>query len=81
MQKAMKNGAKLADVADQLSHEVDNGMSGFSHGLAVAFLCRYWKHSAELRLWHNRQYGVSDEESKAHKGEVVNPAIIRISSK
>lgn len=81
MQKAMKNGAKLADVADQLSHDVDNGMSGFSHGLAVAFLCRYWKHGEELRRWHNRQYGVSDDESKTHKGKVVNPAIIRISSK
>ncbi len=72
MQAAIGGGAKLADVAKQLSHDADtDGITGFMYGAAVNILSHCWVHGEDLRKWHNGEYG--------HDGEgVVNPAVLTI---
>lgn len=76
MEARIATGAKLEDIADPTSHEVDRrpgfGITGFMYGWAVGFLAEGWVHGEELRVWHNAKYGV-----KADTG-TVNPAIVTV---
>jgi hypothetical protein len=62
----------FGEIAKETEKECDyDGLTGFMYGAAVQELSTYWKHGDQLRIWHNRNYGVpSDTEG------VVNPAII-----
>lgn len=84
MQQAMRKGKKIADVAKELSHEVDyEGITGFMYGCAVSFLAKFWKHGEELRKWHNldTQLGSEGEKANKKKGATLNPALLSISKK
>jgi len=84
MQQAMHQGKKIADIARELSLEVDyEGITGFMYGMAVSFLATYWKHGEELRRWHNldAQLGDEGEEANNQKGAVLNPALLIIGKK
>jgi len=84
MQQAMRKGKKIADVAEELSHEVDyEGITGFMYGCAVSFLTSFWKHGEELRRWHNldTQLGDEGEQANKKKGAVLNPALLSIGKK
>lgn len=79
MQQAIRDGKKIADVASELSHEVDLGITEFMYGFAVSALARFWKHGEELRRWHNLNTQLGDEGKKANeKGEVLNSALLVI---
>ncbi len=72
MEEEMKNGAKIKDIADRLSHEADTeGITGFMYGASVSILTQCWEHGEELRKWHNKEY---DYEGDG----VVNPAVLSI---
>lgn len=84
MQQALRHGKKIAEVAKELSHEVDyEGITGFQYGCAVSFLAQFWKHGKELRHWHNldTQLGNEGEEANKKKGATLNPALLNISKK
>lgn len=84
MQQAMRKGKKIADVAKELSHEVDyEGITGFMYGCAVSFLTSFWKHGEELRRWHNLDTQLGDEGEQANKKKraVLNPALLSIGKK
>jgi hypothetical protein len=84
MQQAMRKGKKVADVAKDLSHEVDfEGITGFMYGWAVSFLAKFWKHGEELRRWHNLDTQLGDEGKRANKkkGVTLNPAVLSIGKK
>ncbi len=84
MQQAMRKGKKIADVAEELSHEVDyEGITGFMYGWAVAFLAKFWKHGEKLRRWHNldTQLGDEGEQANKKKGATLNPALLSIGKK
>lgn len=49
------------------------GITGFQFGCAVSILSQTWVHGKELKIAHNRSYGVSDEVSGT-----VNPAVLSI---
>lgn len=74
MEQKIAEGAKLEEIAEQASHEVDRrpgfGITGFMYGCAVRELAKFWAHGDALRVWHNAQYSV-----KAEKG-VANPAVL-----
>lgn len=80
MQRAIKNGKEISDVADELSHFVDyNGITGFMYGCAAGILSHYWKYGKEFRHWFNLQNQISDEGEKAtKKGRILNPAVLHI---
>lgn len=72
MQVELSKGIKLIDCASSTSFELGFlGITGFMYGCAVSMLSECWKHGEELRKWHNKEYGVSEDK----KG-VVNPAIL-----
>lgn len=74
MEQAMKKGAKLEDIAEELGNKADTqGISGYMYGKAVKILSDVWKHGKALKNWHNASFGVE----KGAKG-VVNPTIISI---
>lgn len=84
MQQAIRKGKKIADVAEELSHEVDyEGITGFMYGWAVSFLAKFWKHGEELRRWHNLDTQLGDEGEQANKKKdaVLNPALLSIGKK
>lgn len=84
MQQAIRQGKKIADIANELSHEVDyKGITGFQYGCAVSFLAQFWKHGEELRRWHNldTQLGNEGEEANKKKGATLNPALLNIGKK
>lgn len=84
MQQALRKGKKIADIAEELSHEVDyEGITGFQFGCAVSFLANFWKHGEELRRWHNldTQLGNEGEEANKKKGATLNPALLSIGKK
>jgi len=59
--------------ADRLSHDADTeGITGFMYGCAVSILSQAWIYGEELRIWHNKQYGVENSDG------VVNPACLVI---
>ena len=81
--KRYVQGQKLEDVAERLSHEVDNrpgfGITGFMYGCAVGMLSKAWIHGEELRRWHNLKTQIRDEGEKANEsGGVLNPAVLCI---
>ena len=76
MQVEISAGKKLEDVADATSHEADiDGITGFMYGAAVHTLASCWKHGDQLRKWHNKQYGKSEDTEGT-----VNPAVLTVST-
>ncbi|MCA9313203.1 hypothetical protein KDA08_02655 [Candidatus Saccharibacteria bacterium] len=76
IQVEINAGKKLEDVADTTSHEADiDGITGFMYGAAVHTLATSWKHGDQLRKWHNKQYGKSEDTEGT-----VNPAILTVST-
>ena len=74
MQVKLANGEKLEDVADASAQEADiDGITGFMYGCAVNLLAHTWEHGDQLRKWHNKKYGVSENVEGT-----VNPAVITI---
>lgn len=80
MEKAISDGEKLEDIAENLSREADTeGITGFMYGCAVSALASFWIHGNRLRRWHNLKYQIRDEGEKANKqGGVLNPALLNI---
>lgn len=77
MQVRIAAGDALEDIADETSHAADTeGITGFMHGAAVSILSKCWVHGDQLRKWHNRSYGVSDDVEGT-----VNPAVITVTPK
>lgn len=75
MQAELANGEELENIASATSEEADiEGITGFMYGFAVHILSGCWKHGDQLRNWHNRKYGASDDVEGT-----VNPAILTIS--
>lgn len=75
MQLEIAEGKTLEEVADATSHEADlDGITGFMYGAAVHTLSQCWTHGDELRKWHNKKYGASEDEEGT-----VNPALITVS--
>jgi len=74
MQIEIAKGHSVKDIADSSQEGLNFlGITGFMYGCAVQALARFWKHGEELRKWHNKEYGVSED-----KEGVVNPAILTI---
>jgi hypothetical protein len=80
MEKRMKKGEALAEIAKDASHEADiDGITGFMYGMSVSILSDCWTHGEELRQWHNIDTQIRDEGTKANKdGGCLNPAVISI---
>lgn len=80
MEADMREGAKLADVAEKRSHDADtDGITGFMYGMAVAILAKAWVHGEELRRWHNLKTQIGREGEKANaSGGVLNPALLSL---
>lgn len=74
MQVELAKGKSLREIA-RLSQKGLGylGITGFQYGCVVKGLSHFWKHGEELRKWHNKEYGVSED-----KAGVVNPAILTI---
>jgi hypothetical protein len=71
MQVEIAKGKVVREVADECQKNLGFlGITGFMYGCAVQGLSQFWIHGEELRKWHNKKYGVSEDT----KG-VVNPAI------
>ncbi len=76
MEKEISNGKKLEDIAEKTSYDADtSGITGFMYGCAVSILAECWEHGEELRVWHNKKYGVEDAKG------TVNPAVLTIKTK
>lgn len=80
MEAEMARGAKLADIAKELSHKADTeGITGFMYGAAVSVLAGFWQHGEELRRWHNLGMQIGNEGERANEsGGVINPALLNI---
>jgi hypothetical protein len=80
MEQRMADGAALADVAKETSHDADaEGITGFMYGAAVSVLASCWKHGDELRRWHNLDTQIGDEGERANEsGGTLNPALLNI---
>lgn len=77
MQVEISKGNKLIDVASETSYKADTvGLTGFMYGCAVQILSQCWIYGDELRKWHNKEYGVTEDVEG-----VVNPAILTIGKK
>lgn len=74
MQTEIAKGKSVKEVAEASQKGLGFlGITGFQYGCAVRGLAHFWKHGEELRKWHNKEYGVSED-----KPGVVNPAILTI---
>lgn len=74
MQIEINAGKMLEHIADTTSHEADiDGITGFMYGAAVHTLATSWKHGDQLRKWHNKLYGKSEDTEGT-----VNPAILTV---
>lgn len=74
MQVEIGKGNAIAEIAeDSQKHLSFLGITGFMYGCAVSALAHFWVHGEELRKWHNKEYGVKEDN-----GGVVNPAIFTI---
>lgn len=78
VERAVDNGERLEDVAEDLSHLADEeGITGFMHGAAVSMLAECWIHGESLRRWHNLKYQLAGEGDKANdSGGILNPAVL-----
>ena len=76
MQIEISSGKELDDIAEATSSEADiDGITGFMYGTAVSALAATWEYGDQLRKWHNKQYGITEDTEG-----VVNPAILTIST-
>lgn len=76
MQTEIVKGKIVKDIAEASQKGLGFlGITGFQYGCVVNGLAHFWKHGEELRKWHNKQYGVSEDK----KG-VVNPAVLTIAA-
>ncbi len=74
MQIEIAKGKTVAECYDHTQKGLGFlGITGFQFGCAVSTLSQCWKHGDELRKYHNKKYGVSEDK----KG-TVNPAILTI---
>lgn len=75
MEKEIKNGAKVKDIAKKLSHDADTeGITGDMYEVSVSILSQYWEYGEDLREWHNKKYD--------YKGyDVVSSTILTVSKK
>jgi hypothetical protein len=74
MQAEIEKWKSVAEVAGQLSHDVDiEGITWFMYGCAVSILSQVRKYGEELKKWHNKKYN--------HEWEgVANPALLTITT-
>ena len=82
MQRALREGKEMSEVAEEISHFVDyDGITGFMYGCAARFIACFWKHGKEFRKWFNLRNQIGDEGEKANKkrNRILNPAILSIS--
>lgn len=76
MQVEIAKGKTVKECAEETQKGLGYlGITGFMYGCAVNGLAHFWKHGEELRKWHNKEYGVSEDT----KG-VVNPAVLTINT-
>lgn len=67
-----KGRTDVAEIADECQKPLGYlGITGFQYGCVVKGLSHFWAFGEELRRWHNKQYGIAEDQ----KG-VVNPAIL-----
>lgn len=83
MEARMEAGAKLEDIAEESSMEVDSrpgfGITGFMYGFAVSLLAQCWEHGEELRRWHNLDVQIGTEGEEANRtGGTLNPALLNV---
>lgn len=82
MQRAMREGKEISEVAEEISHFVDyDGITGFMYGCAARFIAFFWKHGKEFRKWFNLSNQIGDEGEKANKkrNRILNSAILSVS--
>ncbi len=69
-----KGRTKIKDIADESQKDLGYlGITGFQYGCVINALSHFWVFGEELRRWHNKEFGVSED-----KVGVVNPAILTI---
>lgn len=75
MQIAIADGkTNIRDIAEETQKPLSYlGITGFMYGCVIQALSHFWLFGEELRIWHNKEYGVSED-----KAGVVNPAIMTI---
>jgi hypothetical protein len=75
MQIAIADGkTNIRDIAEETQKPLSYlGITGFMYGCVIQALAHFWQFGDELRRWHNKEYGVSED-----KEGVVNPAILTI---
>lgn len=75
MEYLIAEGYELEEIAKIAESVIDEsyGITGFMYGMAVAILAEFWLHGDQLRIWHNENYGVYEDN-----GGTVNPAILTI---
>jgi hypothetical protein len=81
MQRAMREGKEMSEVAEEISHFVDyDGIIGFMYGCAARFISCFWKHGEEFRQWFNLENQIGDEGEKANEktNSILNPAVLCI---
>lgn len=75
MQIEIAKGKSVKECADATQKGLGYlGITGFQYGCVVSILSQCWKHGEDLRKWHNKKYGVSED-----KQGVVNPAVLTLS--
>ena len=75
MQIEISKGKKVKECAEETQKGLSYlGITGFQYGCVVNGLSHFWQYGEDLRKWHNKEYGVSED-----KNGVVNPAIFTIS--
>jgi hypothetical protein len=82
MQRALREGKEMSEVAEEISHFVDyDGITGYMYGRAASFIAFFWKHGKEFRKWFNLYNQIGDEGEKANKkrNRILNPAILSVS--
>jgi hypothetical protein len=82
MQRDLREGKKLEEVADEVSKFVNyDDITGFMYGCAAGFIAHFWKHGKEFRKWFNLYNQIGDEGEKANKkrNRILNPAILSVS--
>ncbi len=74
MQIEIAKGKSVKECANPTQKGVSfYGITGAMYGCAISILSQTWKHGEELRKWHNKEWGVSED-----KAGVVNPAVLNI---
>jgi hypothetical protein len=81
MQRAMRKGKEIPEVANEMSHFVDyDGISGFMNARAASVIATFWKHGEEFRQWYNLYHQIGDEGERANKKKrrILNPVVLCI---